>query len=110
MLACFNYEVYYNKFVINNKFMKYIYIWLTFYLFFKRFYLFTFRENGREGGREGEKHQQRVVASHVPPTEDLARNPGMCSDWESNWQPFGSQASTQSTEPHQLGLINFLKN
>ena len=24
-------------------------------------------------------------------------------DWESNWQPFDSQASTQSTEPHQPG-------
>ena len=22
---------------------------------------------------------------------DLARNPGMCPDWESNWQPFGLQ-------------------
>ena len=27
------------------------------------------------------------------PTGDLARNPGMCPDWESNWQPFGSQPS-----------------
>ena len=25
-------------------------------------------------------------------------------DWESNQQPFGSQASVQSTEPHQPGL------
>ena len=38
------------------------------------------------------------------PTEDLARHPGMCPDWESNQQAFGSQASTQSTEPQQLGL------
>ena len=36
---------------------------------------------GRE--EEGEKHQC-VVASHVAPTGDLAHNPGMCSDWESN--------------------------
>ena len=34
-------------------------------------------------------------------TGDLAHNPGMCPDWESNWQPFGLQARTQSTEPHQ---------
>ena len=40
----------------------------------------------------------------MPPTGDLARNPGMCPDWESNWWPFGAQASTQSTEPHQPGL------
>ena len=65
--------------------------------------LFIFRE--RE--REGEKHQC-VAASHTPPTGDLARSPGMCPDWESNWRPFGSQADTQSTEPHQLGLsFNF---
>ena len=52
--------------------------------FFKRFYLFIyFRERGREGEREGEKHQC-VVASCMPPTGDLARNPGMCPDWESN--------------------------
>ena len=31
-------------------------------------------------------------------------DPGMCPDWESNWQPFGSQVDTQSTEPHQPGL------
>ena len=55
-----------------------------------------------KGARErvGEKHQ-RVVASCVPPSGDLACNPGMCLDWESNQRPFGSQASTQSTEPHQ---------
>ena len=38
-------------------------------------YLF-FREKGREGEREGEKHQC-VVASCVPPTGDLACNPGI---------------------------------
>ena len=51
--------------------------------FFKRFYLFIFRERGREGEREGEKHQC-VVAFHVPPTGDSACNPGMCPDRESN--------------------------
>ena len=72
------------------------------FFFFLRFHLFIFRERGREGEREGEKHQC-VVAFHTPPTGDLARNPGMCPDWESNRQPFGSQASTQSTELHHLG-------
>ena len=44
------------------------------------------------------------------PTGNSAHNPGMCPDWESNWQPFGLQAGTQSTEPHQPGLyLNFLK-
>ena len=59
-----------------------------------------FRQRGREGEREGEKHQC-VVASHAPPTGDLAHNPGMRPDWGSNWPPFGSQAGSQSAEPHQ---------
>ena len=48
--------------------------------FFLRFYLFIFRERGRKG-----EEQQCVVASHAPPTGDLACNPGMCPVWESNW-------------------------
>ena len=51
-------------------------------VFFLIFYLFL--EMGKEGEREGEK-DQCVVASHTPPTGDLAHNPGMCPDWESNW-------------------------
>ena len=51
------------------------------FLFLKRFYVFIFRERGREGEREGENHQC-VVASCAPPTGDLARNPGLCPDWE----------------------------
>ena len=38
----------------------------------------------------GEKHQC-VVASHVEPAGDLACNPGMCPDQESNQRPFGLQ-------------------
>ena len=37
----------------------------------KDVHLFIFRERGKEGEKEGEKHQS-VVASHVPPTGDLA--------------------------------------
>ena len=59
---------------------------------------------GKEGEREGEK-DQCVVASHTPPTGDLAHNPGMCPDWESNRWPCDLQASAQSTEPHQPGLV-----
>ena len=65
--------------------------------------LFIFRERGREGEREGEKHQC-VVASCALSTGDLACNQGVCPDWELIWQPFGSQAHTQYTEPHQPGL------
>ena len=63
--------------------------------------IYLFLERGREG-KEGEK--QCVVASHMPPTGGLAHNPGMCPEWESNRGPSGSQAGTQSTEPHQAGL------
>ena len=65
-------------------------------------FYFIFREG--KGGKEGEKHQC-VVASLVPPTRGLVCNPGMCPDWESNRRPIGSQAGTQSTEPHQPGPI-----
>ena len=61
-----------------------------------------FRE-GKGGEREGEKHQC-VVASHTPSVGNLACNAGTCPDWESNQWSFSSQASTQSTEPHQLGI------
>ena len=47
--------------------------------FFKDF-IYLFLERGKEGKREGEKYPC-VVASRVPPTGDLARNPGMCPDW-----------------------------
>ena len=63
-------------------------------------FIYLFLERGRKGERGGETHQC-VVVSCAPPTGDLACNPGMCSDWELNQQFFGSQASTQSTEPHQ---------
>ena len=68
-------------------------------LIFLKNYLFIFRERRREG----EKHQC-VVASHMPHNGDLACNPGMWPDWESNQWPFGSRAGAQSTEPHQPGL------
>ena len=49
----------------------------------------------------------------MPPVGDLAHNPGMCPDWESNKWPFGFQASTQSTELPQSDLEEqnfYLKN
>ena len=63
-------------------------------------YLFIYRERRRKGEREKQdidvwgNHQS--VASCTPPTGDVVHNPGMCPDRESNWQPFGAQASAQS--------------
>ena len=76
-------------------------------MFFFKDFIYLFLQRGREGEWEGEIHQC-VVASWTPPTGDLACNPGMCPDWESNQWPFGLQAGTQSTEPHQPGLENFM--
>ena len=77
-------------------------------IFLKGFiYLILERGEGRREGNERGK-QQCVVASHMSPTGDLARNPDMCPDWEFNQRPFGSQAGTQSTEPHQPGEICLL--
>ena len=45
---------------------------MGYFFFFKDLFL----EKGRVGEREGEKHQC-VVASHVPPTGDLAHNLGV---------------------------------
>ena len=59
------------------------------YLFFKRFYLFIFRESGREG--EGERNIS-VREKH------RTHNLGMCPDQEWNPQPFGVQDSAP-TEP-----------
>ena len=64
--------------------------------------LFIYFLRGVEGEREGERHQY-VVAFCMSLAEDLACNPSMCSNWELNWQPFGSQAGAQFIEPHQLG-------
>ena len=75
--------------------------------FLKRFYLFIFSQRGMEVEREAEKHQC-VVAFRAPPSGDLAHNPGKCPDWESNWRPFSSQASTQPTEPHQSGINSII--
>ena len=46
----------------------------------------------------------------MPHSGELTLNPGMCPDQKFNHRPFGLQAGTQSTEPHQQGqYIWFLK-
>ena len=45
----------------------------------------------------------------MPPTGVLAGDPGMYPNRESNQLPFGSQASTHSTEPHQPGLFIYFQ-
>ena len=70
-------------------------------IFLKDFtYLYLERREVRE------KERERNINVWLPlgsPTGDLAYNPGICPDWESNWQTFGSQVGTQSTDPHPPG-------
>ena len=45
----------------------------------------------------------------APSAGDLAQNPGMCPDWESNWRPFSLQAGAQSTDPYHPNPCPVLK-
>ena len=72
--------------------------WFYFIFFFR--ISFIFRERGTSMCKI-----HWLVASCTPLAGDLARNPGICPDWELNWWPFSSQAGTQSTELHQPGLF-----
>ena len=71
--------------------------------FIERFYVFIFRKKGREGERETSMCKRN--SDWLPPTRpllgNLAHNPGMCPDQESNLQRFGSQTNAQSIEQHQ---------
>ena len=82
-----------------------------YYPFFKRLYLFIFRERGREGEREREMWMHPCVRETAvscllhTPQRDLACHPGMCPDWELNRWLVGLQDDAQSTESHQSGLL-----
>ena len=78
---------------------------LPHYIFLEDFiYLFLERGEGeRKWGRETSMCERYIdwLPLACPPAGDLAHNPSMGPDWESNQQPFSSQAGTQSTEPRQ---------
>ena len=63
----------------------YVLLLVKMYFFIKNLkkdFIYLFLERG-EGRRDEEKHQC-AVACGLPPTGDLACNPGVCPDWESN--------------------------
>ena len=74
-------------------------------LLFQGFVYFLERKGKKEVGERDVWEKHWLVASCVPPTGDLAPNPGMCPDWEWNQWPFGLQGGAQPTEPHQPGLV-----
>ena len=84
-------------------FLLRFYLLISICLFIIFIYLY-FREG--KGERKRGRETLECGCLCAPPTGDLARNPGTCPDWDSNWRPFGSQAGPQSTEPHQPGLFS----
>ena len=74
---------------------------------FKNMFFIYFQREGKGWGKR-ERHINVWLPLIHPPTGDLAPNPGMCPDWESNQRPFGVQAGTQATGLHQPGQnLNF---
>ena len=78
-------------------------------LFLKDFiYLFL------ERGEGNEKERERNINVWLPLTCPLLgtwpATQACALDWESNCQPFGFQAHTQSTELHQPGLFFLILN
>ena len=84
-------------------------IYMILFSFFKWFYLILERGEGKEKERERNISVWLPLACPHTHTGDLACNPGMCPDWELNWQPFDSQVFAPSTEPCPPGLILFSK-
>ena len=78
-------------------------IYIILFLFLKEDFIYLFLERGSE--KEREERNINVWFPLTHPMGGLARNPGMCPDWELNQRPFDSQADTQSTEPNQPGLF-----
>ena len=91
-----------------------------FYLFFffadlkcthlKILFLFLLRKD--KGGRKKGRETSMCGCLSSAPYWGPDCNPGMFPDWESNQPPFGSLASSQSTDPHQPGQkcihLNFI--
>ena len=76
-----------------------------FILFFKDF-IYLFLERGVVRDKERERNINMWLPLAHPPLGTWPTIQACALDWESNQQPFDSQASTQSTKPHQPGLIH----
>ena len=49
-----------------------------------------------------------MVASPTSPTGDLAHNPGVCPDWESNWRPFVLQPTLSPLSHTSQGPLTWV--
>ena len=70
-------------------------------IFLKRLYLFIL-ERGEGKAKERERNIDWLPFAHTP-IGNLARNPGMCHDWELNRQPLALGDNAQPTEPRRPG-------
>ena len=74
---------------------------------FLKDFIYLFLERGRKGGREGNINVWLPFMHSLLETWPMIQ--ACALDWELNWWPFGSQAGTQSTKPHQPGPKIFFK-
>ena len=79
------------------------------FFFFYDFIYLVFRE-GKGGRKRGRETLLCGCLSHIPYWGTWPTTQACTLDWESNQQPFGSQASSQSTEPHQPEPTYFIPN
>ena len=77
-------------------------------VYFLKYFIYLFLERGEGREKERERNIDHLIASCIPPTGDLACNPGMCPDWDLNLWPFGLWDNTQPTELYQSGQQVFL--
>ena len=75
--------------------------------FFKKDFTYLFLERG-EGRKRGRETSMCGCLSHTP-YWDLACNPGMCPDLESNQWPFGSKPVLNPLSCTSQGSFDFLK-
>ena len=77
--------------------MQHILVICSFVCFLFKGFIYLSLERERKKGRE------TSMCGCLSCTQGPGPKSRHVPDWESNWQPFGSQACTQSTELHQPG-------
>ena len=70
-----------------------------FFFFFFLDFTYLFLEKGEEREKEKERNINVWLPFICPSIGDLALNPGMCPDWESNQRPFSSQSVLNPLSP-----------
>ena len=74
--------------------------------FLKKYFIYLFLEG--KGGRKRRRETSVCGCLSRVPSWVLARNPGMCPDWELNWQTFDWQAGTYTSQGSNNFWILFM--